>query len=252
MAPIEPVRQQVAHELALDQIRTALSLGRFDVGEALPRERDLAEMLQVSRVTVRTALAVLADAGVLEIRRGRGGGAFLTRPYLFNEADSESVLDSIERLRQVYEFRVAVESAAAAAAAKRRRESDIERLRRLTYEMDDLIDTSSKDSRVVAKHLALGTWHLALDHEFHIGVAIASQNDWFVDATRKARLNMLKPVGSVFTTVDTHANDLHKEIVDAIDARNSDVAGQIMTDHIRNSVERVGLLISDMGTFSTP
>ena len=75
---IEPVQLMLAHELVLEQLRTALALGRFRAGDTLPRERDLAEMLQCLRPPVREALAVLASEGVIEIRRGRGGGLFVT------------------------------------------------------------------------------------------------------------------------------------------------------------------------------
>ena len=53
-APFElsPVRQVQAHELVVDQIRTAIMLGRFRPGETLPTERQLAAFLQTSRTTV--------------------------------------------------------------------------------------------------------------------------------------------------------------------------------------------------------
>ena len=54
VAPFElsPVRQVQAHELVVDQIRTAIMLGRFRPGETLPTERQLAAFLQTSRTTV--------------------------------------------------------------------------------------------------------------------------------------------------------------------------------------------------------
>ncbi|MDR7290463.1 winged helix-turn-helix domain-containing protein [Mycolicibacterium senegalense] len=54
-----PVRQIAAHELVVDQMRRALELGQFRPGDRLPTERELSDMLDVSRTTVRAAVGVL-------------------------------------------------------------------------------------------------------------------------------------------------------------------------------------------------
>lgn len=75
-----PVRQIPAHELVVDQMRRALELGQFRPGDRLPTERELSEMLDVSRTTVRTAVAVLEREGLIAVRRGRGGGFTVQAP----------------------------------------------------------------------------------------------------------------------------------------------------------------------------
>jgi len=57
---------------------TAIALGQFVPGQRLPTERELAAMLSVSRATVREAIARLAEAGYVTVRRGRSGGTFVT------------------------------------------------------------------------------------------------------------------------------------------------------------------------------
>src|SRR3954469_21017628 len=64
--------EQVAHRLS-----TAIALGEFSLGDRLPSERELAALLKVSRESVRSALRRLTEAGLIEVRRGRGGGAFV-------------------------------------------------------------------------------------------------------------------------------------------------------------------------------
>ena len=76
MPSIEPVQLVVAHELVLEQIRTALALGRFRAGDTLPRERDLADMLGVSKTPVREALAQLRREGLVRIVPQRGASVF--------------------------------------------------------------------------------------------------------------------------------------------------------------------------------
>lgn len=65
----------------VDRLLTALALGEFVPGEGLPAEREMARLMGVSRTTVRVALARLRDAEVVEVRRGRAGGAFVTRSW---------------------------------------------------------------------------------------------------------------------------------------------------------------------------
>ncbi|HEX6870995.1 MAG TPA: FCD domain-containing protein [Micromonosporaceae bacterium] len=72
-----PVRGGNAFEITVARLVQAIKLGLVAEGERLPSERDLAERLQVSRVTLREAIRALREAGYLESRRGRTGGTFV-------------------------------------------------------------------------------------------------------------------------------------------------------------------------------
>jgi len=71
-----PVRGGNAFEITVARLAQAIKLGLVAEGDRLPAERDLAERLQVSRVTLREAIRALREAGYLESRRGRTGGTF--------------------------------------------------------------------------------------------------------------------------------------------------------------------------------
>ena len=58
----------------VDQIQEAILDGRFKAGDMLPSERELKEMFQTSRGTLREALRVLEQKGLIEIKLGVGGG----------------------------------------------------------------------------------------------------------------------------------------------------------------------------------
>ncbi|MET9131256.1 FadR/GntR family transcriptional regulator [Streptomyces antibioticus] len=78
---LRPVRAGNGFEEALEQILQVVRLGLVPAGGRLPAERELAERLGISRVTLREVLKVLQDQGLLESRRGRYGGTFvLPRP----------------------------------------------------------------------------------------------------------------------------------------------------------------------------
>lgn len=72
-----PVRGGNAFEITVARLAQAIKLGMVAEGERLPSERDLAERLKVSRVTLREAIRALREAGFLESRRGRTGGTFV-------------------------------------------------------------------------------------------------------------------------------------------------------------------------------
>ena len=72
-----PVRGGNAFEITVSRLAQAIKLGLVVEGERLPAERELAEKLQVSRVTLREAIRALREAGYLESRRGRSGGTFV-------------------------------------------------------------------------------------------------------------------------------------------------------------------------------
>ncbi|WP_405878629.1 FCD domain-containing protein [Streptomyces sp. NBC_01136] len=74
---LRPVRAGNGFEEALEQILQVVRLGLVPGGGRLPAERELAERLGISRVTLREVLKVLQDQGLVESRRGRYGGTFV-------------------------------------------------------------------------------------------------------------------------------------------------------------------------------
>src|SRR5262245_8879048 len=122
-----PVRGGNAFEITVARLAQAIRLGMVVVGERLPPERELAEQLRVSRVTLREAIGALREAGYLESRRGRSGGTFVVhagpRP---TDADGGPALDAGalaremgEQLHDALDFRRVLEPGAAALAAAR-------------------------------------------------------------------------------------------------------------------------------------
>lgn len=120
VATWRPVRGGNAFEITVARLVQAVKLGLVTVGERLPPERDLAERLQVSRVTLRQAIAALRDAGYLESRRGRGGGTFVVAGGGGTRADATTLAREMgETLRDALDFRRVLEPGAAELAARR-------------------------------------------------------------------------------------------------------------------------------------
>lgn len=232
---LQPVRQIAAHELVLEQMRKALEAGQFKPGDRLPSERDMAEQLDVSRTTVRAAVAVLEREGLLLVRRGRGGGFIVQAPQVDPDSSRHMLLKNREAIRNAFDFRTIVESAAARLAAARREEGDVEALRGLLEKMNSHLDLCLSDQ--TAHHVAQ---FQAVDSEFHLGIAAAARNPLLLEAVLTARRNMWTPVGSLFGRLERNANDHHDEIIDAIEAGDAERAGEIMEAHIfetRSTIE---------------
>src|SRR3954466_14654299 len=73
-AVLRPVRGHHAFEGCVEQLATAIRLGVYPTGGLLPPERDLAQRMNVSRATLREAIAALRQAKMVSTTRGRGGG----------------------------------------------------------------------------------------------------------------------------------------------------------------------------------
>src|SRR5215475_11564323 len=120
-----PVRGGNAFEITVARLAQTIRLGMLGEGDQLPPERELAERLQVSRVTLREAIAALRDAGYLETRRGRAGGTFVVYrdiPDETNQNTGEAAAIAREMgdaLHDALDFRRVVEPGAAELAATR-------------------------------------------------------------------------------------------------------------------------------------
>lgn len=231
---LRPVRVMATHELVVEQVRTAINLGRFKPGERLPTERELAEMLRVSRTTVREAMAVLEAEGLIEVRRGRSGGMVVLDVQRTPAEMRKVVRASRDRLRDIFDFRVAVESAAAGLAAQRRTSAELAELRRLFNAMQAIVTQwpETSESSVYAEFRDI-------DSQFHSAIGWAAGSERLTRALEQARSEMFLPVGAVFSHLEPTANEFHEQIVEAIAARDSERASSVMAAHINGTRETV-------------
>src|SRR3954464_1681955 len=121
---LSPVAPAGAVEQVVRRLGEASGAGFLARGERLRGQIELAETLGVARMTLRQALAVLEDAGLLEVRRGRTGGAFVVAspPPPALEPPTAS------QLRALTDWRRAVSGEAAALAALRRTAGELDAL----------------------------------------------------------------------------------------------------------------------------
>lgn len=225
--PLAPVRQVAAHELVVDQLRRSLNQGQFRPGDRLPSERELAEMLQVSRTTVRSAAAVLEGEGRLSVRRGRGGGFTVLEPDHDSPTARREIRANRRAIRDLFDLRLVVETGAVALAALRRTDEEVVTLEHRLGRMQQVIREERRRPGT-----ALVREFQALDNGFHLALARCSRNEHLVEQVAAARQAMWTPVGSVFRHLESNANDLHADILDAVRAGEGDAAAALMSEHI--------------------
>lgn len=105
--------------------------GSLSTGDQLPAEPDLIAQLGVSRGSVREALRLLEATGVLELRQGRNGGAFISHAGAPEFANTSTLYLQLAGATygDLLEARLMIEPGLAAHAALRRDEDDLTRLR---------------------------------------------------------------------------------------------------------------------------
>ena len=155
-----------AFEDIAEQIRQAILSEQLNDGDRLPSERDLAGQFQVGRVTIREAMRMLETMGLVEIRKGSAGGAFVR----IGDADTMAsmIMDRLQlegtNHEQMIEARVGIECAVIQSAIEHATDEDLAVIKQDVQESKEIIG-SSLSEEVVAKMIS-----------FHILVAEASHN----------------------------------------------------------------------------
>lgn len=229
--PVQLSRMSVpkASDVLADDLRERILRGDFPEGTALPPERELVTQTGMSRTTVREALRILEVQGLVQIKTGRAGGAFVQRP---GEDSIASTVSLLIRGRQVLmadlmETREAIEPACARLAALYREDADIEALDRA--------------NRAIAADGSLADF-LQANVDWHVAVASASHNELlsgFMSALSRAIYTATDNRGFVDAEVRRTTAQAHRSITEAIKNRDAAAAVRRMQRHVHAYVEAV-------------
>ena len=158
----------------IDQIRTAILAGKLKPGDILPHEKELTEQFGVSKQTLRESLRALEHMGLIDVRKGIGGGAHIV------EVDIEVTKQSLANflyfkdltIENLSELRKLIEPHAAGKAAEHISKDDLEELRKLNETArgnlnNNLLEEMSHDEinfhRVIAQNTGNPILILILD-----------------------------------------------------------------------------------------
>jgi GntR family transcriptional repressor for pyruvate dehydrogenase complex len=218
-------------------LRRAIALGAFEPGARLPTERELAERLSVSRMTVRAAMRLLAQDGLVITARGRTGGTVVASaaPNLAKRAAKSSTDTFVAQVRDNLECRLVIEPLAAELAAVRA--TDEERQTLL-----ELIEVKASGIR----HFRM------LDSRLHMTIARAAHNEALLPIIENLRSEFFLWADAAWTRLDwstlsSPEQDFghgHQSLVLAITKGHEQESHRLMREHIQEGLTQVKAVIA--------
>lgn len=216
----EAVRKTKVYEHAAQQLQRMIRDGLIKPGEKLPAERELAEMLQVSRGSLRDAIRTLELMGLVEPRQGEG--------TVVCDPSAKSLINPLatvlfrqrELIGDLLEFRRMIEPTLAGRAAQNASDEE------LAY-MEEIL-------RRQKEKVSQGKLAIEEDSEFHYAIAQAAGNsvvlkvlDAFMDLLRETRERSLQLEGRLQKSFVGH-----RRILDTIRKHDIRAAEKAMRQHI--------------------
>ena len=187
------------------------------VGEKIPNEFELSELFNVSRNTIREAVKILASKGVLDVRQGSGTFVISSSRIEDDPLRLGRYNDKLQIALELFDVRLMIEPDIAASAALNATDEEIEIMRRLCSEVEE-IHHSGGDT-------------LRKDTELHTMIAKSGKN--------RVVQEMIPLIASaVYTSMNVTNRQLieqgieaHKNIVDAISRHDAEGARCAMIEH---------------------
>lgn len=226
---LRPVRSGNAFEETVERLLQAVKLGVVPFGAKMPPERELAAQLGISRVTLREAIRALQDAGYLDVRRGRYGGAFVVyQPPDPGQGDLRRALSEMApgALDDALTFRMAVECGAAEVLA------GLSGSGRLTAEQ---IGTLRR--RLAEVNEAGPVDYRRLDTAFHLAIAELTGSPLLAAACADARLRVTDLLNAIpiLSVNIQHSAVQHAAIVEAILDGDPERARRAVAEHLEGT-----------------
>ncbi len=203
------VAQRTKHERILSQVENSILTRQLKPGDKLPPERELQEKYQIGRGTVREVLIALQQKGLIEIRKGAKGGAFVRE--VDNEYASETLALLIRHgrvsVKHLADFREVVEVTTAAHAAERATPEDIRHLKELLAKGQFLM-RSNEDS-----YREFYQWELNMHRE----LARISRNPIFEWISGTLYISM-EPLSFYINKVPTEHDEVFEDWQDIVES----------------------------------
>jgi len=225
LAPVSTMR---ASEAIYEQIVQLITSGELRPGDRLPSERQMMDMMQRSRPTIREALRMLERNGLIQIVPG-SSGAVVVEPSTSSVEEPLETMLNMNHLssQELLEYRELNETATVAWAAQRRTEKDLEAIRRQLTAFGSAAGDFTDFSRY--------------DIAFHQAIAEAGHNRVATMVDKVLHQLVLNILQQAYEKKDPAQQQQmmeeiiasHQRIYDAIAAGDASQARQTMRDHMR-------------------
>ena len=222
---LTPARPANAFEETVQRLLQSIRLGLIGPGERLPAERELAGMLEVSRDTLREAIASLADAGWVVARRGRYGGTFVSDELPAAHPATSAAAHELVASGHL-EDTLALRSVIEVGAARRAAESE------LSGNDRERLWQAYEECRS-----ATGDQYRMADSRLHLLIAevLGAPSVIPLVADVRMRVNELLDGIPLLAPNIAHSDEQHREIVEAILRGSPDEAARAMAEHVEGT-----------------
>lgn len=231
----KPVTPKRAFEDISDQIKNLIYSKALKPKDRLPSERELAERFNTGRMSVREALRILEESGFISIKQGADGGIFV------KELDSTGMTKSLSglinvgnlTLQEIKEARIAIESIILESGIKRFTQEQLAALESNIKNCEQFYTSRKEEEYPEFSDEQLG--------KFHILIAETSKNrlyKYFVMSLLDLYANQIIRYIPDSVEYSKHL-DQHREIYEAIKARELKRAKKALRDHVRSTTEYV-------------
>ena len=221
-------KQNRIYQDVVDQIQTSILDGKITPGSKLPPERDLCELFQTSRGTLREALRILEQKNLIEIRLGVNGGAYVRNPNSELMAENLAMLIRSNEvgLEHLEEFREGIEGDVASLAAQRATAADIEQLQNLLAGAKQLCEQG------------LGRWpdFVRLDEQIHMAIAKVAGNPLYDFVLRSVHDNIQRYYDTFLNVSDHEMAENYEDLrllIAAIQDHQAEKAWALAREHVR-------------------
>jgi len=223
---VRPIRKSSISDDIVQQIISMISNGNLKAGQRLPSERELCVKFAASRSSLREALRCLSIMGVLTARPGEGTSVTMDGSKFMETVLRWRMSTEQHDIEDLMEVRIALEGVTAASAARNIEEADLRKLQDLVAKMEESVDD--------AKRFA------ALDLDFHLSLAKASNNKVILDLVSVIRGQLERGVAKVLQLPKAMPLSVkeHKAILQAVAAREPEEACLAMQAHLKAAILR--------------
>lgn len=225
----EPVNPSLRNSVAdtVQHLVQSIFNSNIEPGGKLPSERQLVEMLGVTRSTVRESLKTLALIGVVQIRQGDGTYVSTETSSMLSEVVSWGMLLNTTEARQLIEARFYLETSLAELAATRSTENERARLAELLKKMED-VDCNDQE-------------FADYDSEFHLEIARAAKNPVLSSTLQNTKTLLQAWIERVVenSTSRNWVIEQHSQILQAIDRQDASAAKEAMKVHLQTVTNRL-------------
>jgi len=224
----QKAKQNRVFQDVVDQVQLAILEGRIVAGERLPSERDLCDLFQTSRGTLREALRILEQKSLIEIKLGVNGGAYV------KDANAELMAENLAMLIQsqnislehLAEFREGIEGTVAGLSALRATAADIEDLQSLLEEANAF------------RKKGMDGWDdfVRVDEKIHTEIARVAGNPLYCFVLNSVHDNIHRYYDKFLTVGEEEMEKNYQDlclIIAAIASGSPEQASTLAVEHVR-------------------